>query len=159
MAPVAGAAVGGPEVPEVDLAFHGDVSLYEGVVRVRFVPQNHGPMDVAGATVRLRWSVPLVDARPLPDACLRSGADTVLCRTGALDAGSVGEPVEIVVRVAGERGAPGGPDGPDGPGEVGEVGEVGVRIGTEWNGGATDPNPRNNEHAVLALDTGDAYYF
>ncbi|MEU7583879.1 hypothetical protein AB0B50_40590 [Streptomyces sp. NPDC041068] len=133
-----------PIAPEADVAFHGDVSLYDGTVRVRFVPRNHGPSDLDGVTVRLRWSVPLVDGQALPDGCLRSEPRTVLCRTGALDAGSVGEPVDVVVRL---QGVPGG------------VGEVGVRIGTAWNGGAVDHNPRNNEHAVLALDTGDTYYF
>lgn len=34
-----------------------------------------------------------------------------------------------------------------------------VRVDTWWNGGATDRNRTNNEHVVLALDTGDAYAF
>ncbi|QEU92637.1 hypothetical protein CP970_18535 [Streptomyces kanamyceticus] len=136
----AGAALG-MVGPEADLAFHGEVSLREGSVRVRFTPQNHGPSDLAGATVRLRWSTPLVGVERLPEGCLRAGVSAVLCRTGALDAGSAGSPVEVVVRVAG---APG---------------EVGVRIDTAWDGGAVDHNPRNNRHAVLALDTGDVYYF
>lgn len=135
------AAALGMAVPEADLAFHGEVSLHAGSVRVRFTPQNHGPSDLAGATVRLRWSKPVVEATRLPEGCLRAGVSSVLCRAGALDAGSVGRPVEVVVRVAG---APG---------------EVGVRIDTAWSGGTVDHNPRNNRHAVLALDTGDVYYF
>ncbi|MEV5979724.1 hypothetical protein [Streptomyces sp. NPDC052114] len=135
---VAGAA---PVTSEADVSFHGDVSLYAGKVKVRFVPRNHGPADLADVTVRLRWSVPLMDVRGLPDGCLRSEPGAVLCRVGALEADSVGEPVEVSVRVAGRPG------------------EVGVRIATAWNGGAVDRNQRNNDIAVLALDTGDAYYF
>ncbi|MEU6826188.1 hypothetical protein ABZ921_36715 [Streptomyces atriruber] len=137
----AGGAAAGGGGHEVDLAFHGDVTLRAGVVRVRFVPRNHGPSDLADATVRLRWSLPLVGVRRLPVGCLRSGGGGVLCRTGALEAGSLGEPVEIAARVAGRPA------------------EVRVRIGTEWSGGAVDRNPRNNEQSVLALDTGDVYYF
>ncbi|MEU6122281.1 hypothetical protein [Streptomyces sp. NPDC047123] len=136
-----GAGVVGRVEREADLAFHGEVSVRGGTVRVRFVPQNHGPSDLADATLRLRWSLPVKEVPRLPEGCLRSGAASVLCRTGALDADTMGESVEIVVRVAGRPG------------------EVGVRIGTDWNGGAADLNPRNNEHAVLALDTGDTYYF
>lgn len=132
----------GPIAPEADVAFHGDVSMSEGRVRVWLAPQNHGPSDVAGATVRLTWSVPLTDAQPgLPGTCVRSGARQALCRTGALGAGSRGEPTEVEVRL---KGAPR---------------EVVVRIGTAWNGGATDRNPQNNVHEVLALDTGDSYFF
>ncbi|MFH8613324.1 hypothetical protein ACH4D5_38235 [Streptomyces sp. NPDC018029] len=136
-----GAAAALPGDPEADLAFHGDVSVREGVVTVRFVPQNHGPADLADATVRVRWSVPVAEVRTLPGTCLASGTSAVVCRTGALAAGAKGEPVEIVVRTVGE------PDA------------VSVRIGTEAEGGAADLNQRNNEHAVLALDTGDTYHF
>ncbi|MEV0257613.1 hypothetical protein AB0H82_25565 [Streptomyces sp. NPDC050732] len=136
-----GTAAALPVDREADLAVHGDVSVREGVVRVRFVPQNHGPADLADATVHVRWSVPVAEVRALPGACQQAGTGAVLCRTGALGAGAKGEPVEMVVRAVGE------PDA------------VSVRIGTEWDGGVADLNPRNNEHAVLALDTGDTYYF
>ncbi|MGH4032381.1 hypothetical protein ACQB60_25975 [Actinomycetota bacterium Odt1-20B] len=127
--------------PEADLAYHGEVSLSGERVRVRFAPQNHGPADVSDATVRLRWSVPLADGQRLPRGCVRGGEREVLCDAGELAAGSRGEPVELGVRLAGR------------------VPEVRVRIDTVWNGGASDLNPANQEHEVLVLDSGDAYYF
>ncbi|MFE0099403.1 hypothetical protein [Streptomyces sp. NPDC059009] len=127
--------------PEADLAYHGEVSLSGERVRVRFAPQNHGPADVFDATVRLRWSVPLADGQRLPRGCVRGGEREVLCDTGELAAGSRGEPVELGVRLAGR------------------VPEVRVRVDTVWNGGASDVNPANQEHEVLVLDSGDAYYF
>lgn len=42
---------------------------------------------------------------------------------------------------------------------AGAPSEVTVRIDTMWSGGTTDRNPQNNTPKVLALDTGDVYYF
>ncbi|MYW68092.1 hypothetical protein GTY65_29055 [Streptomyces sp. SID8379] len=127
---------------EADLAHHGSVTMTHGHVSVAFTPQNHGPTGVHDATVRLAWSAPLADTQDeLPGACLRSGRRTVDCRTGALPADAVGEPLTVDVRLAG---APT---------------EVTVRLDTTWTGGPADHNPENNRHRVLVLDTGDTYYF
>ncbi|MFD9861913.1 MULTISPECIES: hypothetical protein [Streptomyces] len=136
-----GAVADGDVVPEADVAYHGQVAMTRGLAAVSLTPENHGPDDVPGATVRLVWSVPLEDGMRLPDTCVRAGDRGVLCRTGALPAGGRGERLHLAVRL---RGAPR---------------EVTVTVGTVWNGGAVDHNPRNNEHAVLVLDTGDSYYF
>jgi hypothetical protein len=141
----AGPAVAdGPEprsVPEVDLAYHGQVTMSRGRVETWLIPQNHGPSAVTDATVRLRWSAPVADTRWLPPMCVRAGARTVLCRTGALPADSRGGRIRVPVQLAG---APS---------------EVTVRIDTMWSGGSADHNPQNSTHKVLALDTGDVYYF
>ncbi|WP_051852797.1 hypothetical protein [Streptomyces aureocirculatus] len=137
---VAGGGGAGAE-PEADVAYHGRIAMTRGLAAVSLTPENHGPDDVPGATVRLVWSVPLEDGVRLPGACVRSGERGVLCRTGALPAGWQGERLHLAVRL---RGAPR---------------EVTVTVGTVWNGGAVDLNPRNNEHAVLVLDSGDSYYF
>ncbi|MFE4252060.1 hypothetical protein ACFRU3_21655 [Streptomyces sp. NPDC056910] len=138
------AAADGPRprpVPEVDLAYHGQVAMSRGRVETRLIPQNHGPSSVADATLRLRWSAPVTDMRGLPPMCVRADKQTVLCRTGALPADSRGRRIRVSARLAG---APS---------------EVTVRIDTMWSGGAADHNPQNNTHKVLALDTGDVYYF
>ncbi|OAH09310.1 hypothetical protein [Streptomyces jeddahensis] len=132
------AATGGPEA---DMAYHGYVAMVHGQVGLWLTPQNHGPANVADATVRLRWSSPLAAIQQLPEQCARAGTSTVLCRTGALAAGSWGRRMVIAVRLAG---APS---------------EVTLQIDTVWNGGARDKNPQNDRHKVLALDTGDSYYF
>ncbi|MFD3564530.1 MULTISPECIES: hypothetical protein [unclassified Streptomyces] len=128
-------------VPEVDLAYHGQIAMSGGRVETRLVPQNHGPSSVADATVRLRWSVPVTDVRRLPPMCVRADVRTVLCRTGPLPADSRGRRIWLPVRLAG---APS---------------EVTVRIDTMWSSGTADRNPQNSTHQVLALDTGDVYYF
>ncbi|MFJ6571647.1 hypothetical protein ACIQNU_30000 [Streptomyces sp. NPDC091292] len=126
---------------EADIAQHGTLSLADGRITVRLTPHNYGPSDVGDTTLRLVWSVPLVDRQELPAACVRSARTTVLCRTGALAAGSRGEEIVVPVRLKGLRS------------------EVSVRIDTLWNGGARDVNPDNNRHEVLVLDTGDVYSF
>ena len=128
-------------VPEADLAYHGQVAVTAGRVDVALTPQNHGPSSVTDATVRLRWSAPVVDARGLAQQCVRADVRTVLCRTGALPADSRAGRIGVSVRLAG---APS---------------EVTVRIDTLWSDGAADRNPQNSSHQVLALDTGDVYYF
>ncbi|MFF3498410.1 hypothetical protein [Streptomyces sp. NPDC003247] len=143
-----GLAVGGAvppaaaDVPEADLSYHGSAVLDRGRVEVRLTPRNHGPGDVPDATVRLRWSAPFAD-RPqvLPDGCARTGAREVMCRTGALDADTPGEPIVVEVWLA---------DGPT---------EVTLSVETVWGGGAVDRNRANDRQQVLVLDTGDAYFF
>jgi len=127
--------------PEADLAYHGYVTVNAGRVDVRFTPQNHGPSDVTDATVRLRWSVPLADRQQLPADCVRSGTRAVLCRTGALAADTLGEQMRLGVRLTG---APT---------------EVTLTFDTVWGGGAVDRNHGNDRQQVLALDTGDRYFF
>ncbi|MEG3628875.1 hypothetical protein [Streptomyces poriticola] len=127
--------------PEADLAYHGSATLDEGRVDVSFVPRNHGPSAVPDATVRLRWSVPPVAQQELPDGCARSGTQVVLCRTGALAADGVGEPIELRVSLQ---------DTPS---------EVVLELDTVWGGGAVDRNRENDQQRVLVLDTGDTYHF
>ena len=128
-------------VPEADLAHHGYVSMADGRVEVRLVPRNHGPSDVADATVRLRWSVPLADRQRLPVGCVRSQARSVVCRTGPLAADWVGEPIGLWVRL---KGTPS---------------EMTLVIDTVWSGRTVDRNRQNDRQRVLALDTGDLYAF
>ncbi|MGW0137173.1 hypothetical protein [Streptomyces sp. NPDC003299] len=140
----AGQAVGEAEraVGEADLAYHGSAELRRGRIRVELTPRNHGPSAVPEAAVRLRWSVPPAqDAQRLPDGCVRTGERDVVCRTGALAAGEVGERITLDLRL---RGRPA---------------EVRLEIGTLWGGGVADHNRANDRHEVLVLDTGDAYSF
>ncbi|MFD0311779.1 hypothetical protein [Streptomyces sp. NPDC127119] len=140
----AAGAVGGERfggVPEADLAFHGRLWMDDGRVELRMTPQNHGPFGVDDATVRLRWSAPLADEQRLPAGCARSGARTVLCRTGALPADGWGRTVTLAVRLRGEPS------------------EVTLGIDAVWGGGAVDRNHRNDRQEVLVLDTGDSYVF
>ncbi|MFR0358907.1 hypothetical protein [Streptomyces sediminimaris] len=139
MGAAAPATAGG--APEADLSYHGAVSLTGGRVDLRLVPRNHGPSAVPDATVRLRWSVPLVNGQALPEGCARSGTRVVLCRVGALAADAVGRPIGLRVRL---RGAP--------P-------EVVLETDTVWSGGSVDRNRPNDRLRVLVLDTGDEYYF
>ncbi|WP_330265165.1 hypothetical protein [Streptomyces griseorubiginosus] len=140
-----GTAVGGTAVaaggPEADLAYHGVAALSGGRMDLRFTPRNHGPAAVPDATVRLRWSEPLVEQQALPDGCAREAERVVLCRVGALAADAVGERVEMRV---GLRGVPS---------------EVLLEIDTVWNGGTVDLNRVNDRQRVLVLDSGDEYYF
>jgi hypothetical protein len=127
---------------EADLAYHGSAELRRGRIRVELTPRNHGPAAVPEAAVRLRWSVPPAqDAQRLPDGCVRTGERDVVCRTGALAAGEVGERITLDLRL---RGRPA---------------EVRLEIGTLWGGGVADHNRANDRHEVLVLDTGDAYSF
>ncbi|MET7692243.1 hypothetical protein ABZT06_30395 [Streptomyces sp. NPDC005483] len=127
--------------PEADLAYHGAASLAGELADVRFTPRNHGPAAVPDATVRLRWSEPLVNEQTLPQGCARSEERVVLCRVGALAADGVGERVAMRVRL---RGVPS---------------EVLLEIDTVWGGGTVDRNRENDRQRVLVLDSGDEYYF
>ncbi|KUO11577.1 hypothetical protein [Streptomyces sp. DSM 15324] len=141
-------AVGSPAVAgdaaeaEADLSYHGFAVLHGGRVDVRLTPRNHGPADVADATVRLRWSVPLAArGQRLPQGCARTGERSVVCRTGPLAADTLGERIELGVRL---RGRPA---------------EATLDVDTVWAGGAVDRNRANDRQQVLVLDTGDTYYF
>ncbi|MGV9892742.1 hypothetical protein [Streptomyces sp. NPDC003395] len=127
---------------EADLAYHGSAELRRGRIRLELTPRNHGPSAVPEAAVRLRWSVPPAqEAQRLPDGCVRTGEQDVVCRTGALAPGEVGERITLDLRL---RGRPA---------------EVRLEIGTLWGGGVVDHNRANDRHEVLVLDTGDAYSF
>ncbi|MFG3286501.1 hypothetical protein [Streptomyces sp. NPDC048111] len=126
---------------EADLSYHGHVSLWNGRTGVWLVTENHGPAAVTGATVRLRFSVPLDSGAALPPSCLRTGPATVQCGSGSMRAAGSGPQLALDVAVVGN---------PD---------EITLDIDTVWNGGANDRNPANNTHRVLAPATGDAYTF
>ncbi|WP_446042257.1 hypothetical protein [Streptomyces sp. SID1121] len=130
-----------PIAPEADLAHHGQVSLRDGQLHVWIGSENHGPSGLPDATVRLDFSVHLAPGQSLPPACLWGGDRTVLCRTGELRAGgrAHGTGLDLL--------APGAPA------------EVVVDVDTAWNGGASDRNPENDHHRVLAPATGDPYIF
>lgn len=127
--------------PEADVAHHGHVSLTSGRLGVSLVTESHGPASLADATVRLSFSVPMAAVRALPAGCLWGSDRLVLCATGPLRAGAVGRRVTLDLRT------------------VGTWDEVVMTVGTQWNGGATDRNPANNEHQVLTPATGDPYVF
>ncbi|MFI7299003.1 hypothetical protein [Streptomyces sp. NPDC050121] len=138
----AGGAIAGDAATEADLSYHGFAVMDGPRVDVRLTPHNHGPGDVADATVRLRWSVPLAAGEQrLSAGCARTGRQEVVCRTGALAADGPGE--QIVLRVW-LRGRPR---------------EVTMAVDTLWGGGAVDRNRSNDRQQVLVLDTGDAYFF
>ncbi|WP_267244958.1 hypothetical protein [Streptomyces sp. PR69] len=138
----ASAGAGGRVIaPEADVAHHGSVTLLDGRLDVSLHSRSHGPASLDGATVRLRFSEPLAGAQKLPGQCLWGGDRVVLCGTGELRAGGAAQQVRLDLRTVGA---------PD---------EVIVKIDTMWNGGATDRNPSNNEHQVLAPATGDPYVF
>ncbi|MER5885676.1 hypothetical protein ABT160_17740 [Streptomyces sp. NPDC001941] len=127
--------------PEADVAHHGHVTLWDGRIGVWLASGNHGPSTVPNTTVRLAFSVPLAAAQALPRGCAWSGAGAVVCRTGPLRADGAAHEIALDLKAAGL---------PQ---------EVTVRISTQWNGGAVDGNPDNNEHQVLVPATGDAYVF
>ncbi|MEU0282658.1 hypothetical protein ACIOGX_34640 [Streptomyces sp. NPDC088147] len=131
----------GAVAPEADLSHHGHVSLWSQQLTVRFESENHGPSGLADATVRLTFSVALAAGQSLPSNCVRSGDRVVLCRTGPLRA--VGRSQETVLDLK----------------AAGRPVEAVVEIDTAWNGGASDPNPENHRHRVLAPATGDPYAF
>jgi hypothetical protein len=138
------ASAGGDGVavaPESDVAHHGHVSLSDGRLGVSLTTRNHGPADLQDVTVRLSLSVAPAGAPRLPRECLRVGERDVLCAMGPLRADGLGSRVRLDLRV------------------TGLPQEVVVRVGTVWNGGASDRNPDNNEHQVLAPATGDRYVF
>ncbi|WP_406382198.1 hypothetical protein [Streptomyces sp. NBC_01618] len=137
---VAGAA--GGIAPEADVSHHGHVSLWGSGLGVWVQSVNYGPSNLADVTVRVRTSVSLSRRQELPEGCLQADRLTVLCRTGALRTDEAeGRQLALELQLAGW---------PD---------EVVVRVDTLWNGGATDRNPQNNDHEVLALATGDEYVF
>lgn len=127
--------------PEADVAYHGRVALNGGRLRILLIPENEGPTALANATVRLRLSADLADRQELAGGCARAGVREVVCETGELPLHGRGRHIGLVLELR-ER-AP----------------EVVLRVDTWWNGGATDRNHANNEHMVLALDTGDTYAF
>ncbi|MET7619890.1 hypothetical protein [Streptomyces sp. NPDC005408] len=132
----------GPAIaPEADVAHHGHVSLTSGRLGVSLVSESHGPASLANATVRLSFSVPMAGPQVLPAGCLWGGDKIVLCATGELRAAGTGRRFALDLRT------------------VGTPAEVLVQVGTQWNGGATDRNPENNEHQVLTPATGDPYAF
>jgi hypothetical protein len=137
------AGVVGRGGPGAELTYHGSAVMYGGRVDVRFTPHHHGSAAVpdSTATVRLRWSEPLAERQELPEGCARAGERIVWCRVGALEAGGVGEPVSLRVRL---RDAPS---------------EVQVEFETVWTGGAADGTLRSGQQQVLVLDTGDSYHF
>ncbi|MFD7081099.1 hypothetical protein ACFYXV_05810 [Streptomyces sp. NPDC002181] len=127
--------------PEADVAYHGRVSLSQGRLRVWVVPQNEGPAALPNATLRVRLSADLADRQELAQGCARAGLREVVCETGALPLHGRGRHIGLVLELKEP------------------VPEVVVRIDTWWNGGASDRDVSNNQHAVLALDTGDSYAF
>lgn len=127
--------------PEADVAYHGRVSLSQGRLRVWVVPQNEGPAALPNTTLRLRLSAELADRQQLAEGCVRVGPREVVCETGALPLHGRGRHIGLLLELK-QR-----------------VPEVVVRIDTWWNGGAADRDLSNNQHAVLALDTGDSYAF
>jgi len=138
----ASAGAGGRVIaPEADVAHHGHVSLVNGRLGVLLKSGNHGPASLTNVTVRLAFSVQLAGAQELPSGCLWGGDRVVLCATGELRAAGVGRRVALDLRM------------------VGAPQEVVVNVSTLWNGGATDRNPENHQHRVLAPDTGDPYAF
>lgn len=127
--------------PEADVAYHGRVSLSRGLLRVWVVPQNEGPAALSDATLRVRLSAELADRQELAEGCARAGLREVMCETGALPLHGRGRHIGLLLALKEP------------------VPEVVVRIDTWWNGGASDRDLSNNQHTVLALDTGDSYAF
>ncbi|OKK21263.1 hypothetical protein AMK16_12185 [Streptomyces sp. CB00455] len=136
-----GAASDAAAGPEADVSYHGRVALARARLRVWLVPLNEGPHALANATVRIRLSADLADRQEPAPGCARAGLREVVCETGPLPLHGRGRHLGLELGLR-ERAA-----------------EVVVRVDTWWNGGATDRNLTNNEHAVLALDTGDTYAF
>ena len=132
----------GADPAEADLSYHGFAVMDRGRVDVTLTPRNHGPADVAEATVGLRWSVPsAAGAQRLPEGCARTGERSVVCRTGPLAAGGPGGRIVLGVWLR---------DRPT---------EVTLEVDTVWADGSVDRNRANDRQQVLVLDTGDAYHF
>ncbi|MFD7555879.1 MULTISPECIES: hypothetical protein [unclassified Streptomyces] len=127
--------------PEADVAYHGRVALAGAHLRIWLVPENEGSSAVPNATLRVRLSADLADRQELPLGCARAGLREVVCETGPMAVHGRGRHVGMALGLR-ERAS-----------------EVVVRVDTWWNGGATDRDSADDEHVVLALDTGDAYAF
>ncbi|MFD7443794.1 hypothetical protein [Streptomyces sp. NPDC059909] len=142
-ADTAGAAVVRVPVAEADVAHHGHASLWGGRIVVWLESDNHGPAQLADATVRLSFSAPVTvtGGGQLPPACLWGGDRVILCRTGELRAGGTGGGIALDLLI------PGNPP------------EIIVGITTVWSDGAVDRNHANDEHTVLVPATGDGYVF
>ncbi|WP_158827923.1 hypothetical protein [Streptomyces sp. NRRL S-118] len=150
---VRGSAVQGGEVrggeapeaggvaPEADVAHHGHASLDGDRLDLLLASRNHGPSSLGTATVRLSFSVPVAGGPPLPAHCLWDSDREVLCSTGSLRADGPARETVFGLRT------------------TGVPHEVTIRVATEWNGGASDRNPENNQHHVLVPATGDPYVF
>ncbi|MGW6689598.1 hypothetical protein [Streptomyces sp. NPDC054961] len=138
-----GGAVGAPvrSGPEADVAYHGRVALDGARLRILLVPENEGPAALANATLRLRLSQDLADRQQLAAGCARAGLREVVCETGELPPHGRGRHIGLTLWLKEP------------------ATEAEVRVDTWWDGGATDRNLANNEHVVLALDTGDTYAF
>ncbi|MET3983913.1 hypothetical protein [Streptomyces sp. PvR034] len=144
VAPTAGVGaerVGAARVPEADVSYRGRVKLSAGRLAIWVVPENDGPAPLANTTLRLRLSADLADGQEMAEGCARAGQREVMCETGALPAHGSGRHIGLRLWLK-ERPS-----------------EVVVRVDTWWNGGANDRNHANDEHTVLALDTGDSYSF
>ncbi|MGW0698879.1 hypothetical protein ACWD0A_05985 [Streptomyces sp. NPDC002867] len=102
---------------------------------------NHGPSSLEDATVRLAFSLRPIGELRLPKRCLWAGERVVLCGTGPLGADGVGHKTSLRLGI------------------TGDPAEAVVKIDTVWNGGATDRDPANNNHKVVAPATGDPYAF
>jgi hypothetical protein len=141
--PAAGAVRGAEAVhgAEADLAYHGSVDMVAGQVDVRFTPHNEGPGAVPQSVVRIRWSEALEDGQTLPANCAPEGDRAVRCRVGPLGANEIGEPIVLRVRL---REVPS---------------EVLVEFDPVGSGGVVDETRAAERQRVLALDTGDTYYF
>ncbi|SDN11441.1 hypothetical protein SAMN04487981_103616 [Streptomyces sp. cf386] len=139
VAPDAG-AVGGPEPA---LAYHGSLVLAAGQADVRFTPHVLGSAAASGekVTVLLRWSAPLAERQELPQTCVLAQPQVVMCRVEGPDADGVGPRVGLRVRL---QGAPS---------------EVLVEFGTLRSGQQLEELAGQRQQQVLALDTGDTYYF
>ncbi|MFF0228000.1 hypothetical protein [Streptomyces sp. NPDC004629] len=144
-AALAAVAAAGPAgaagAPEADLAYHGSAVLTGDRVDIRFTPRNHGPSAVPGASVQLRWSVPLADRQELPAGCARTGERELVCGTGPLAEDGVGEQIRLMVALR-ERPA-----------------EVTVELDTVWSGGTWDRDRTNDREQLVILNTGDSYAF
>jgi hypothetical protein len=138
---VTGGPVWAVPAPRADLAFHGSAVMNGDRVEVRLSPRNNGPTAVPDASVLLRWSVPLAERQLLPVGCTRTDERSVVCGTGALAAGGVGQRIRVPVRLEGRPA------------------EVTLEVDTAWGGGVEDTDRSNDRMKVLVLDTGDAYSF
>ncbi|MEU6555736.1 hypothetical protein ABZ915_36630 [Streptomyces sp. NPDC046915] len=136
-----GAARAGSGEPSAGLAYHGSAVLTGDQVDVWLTPRNDGPSAVPDASVRLHWSAALADVQQFPAGCARTDERAVVCRTGALAAHGLGEPIALSVRLKGQPS------------------EVTMEVGTAWNGGAADAGKAHDVARVLVLATGDTYAF